>query len=159
MAGWGPYGFDQRIARFGAIRTVLWDNGTIFMGADTALGPHDQPHNMNVDSLKQFHCFGKLAIELRIRIYSLIEPDPVLISPCAPEGLYKRWSSENSLSPNVPVVLQICRESRYEFLATETPTRNHRTYKLVSTLLHQDLCASYDQPYQLFMQEPCAAYM
>ncbi|KAH7407218.1 hypothetical protein BKA64DRAFT_410312 [Cadophora sp. MPI-SDFR-AT-0126] len=78
---------------------------------------------VSANNLKTFTLFPKLSCELHLKIGGLCAPEPALVTPMPEKGrLNAEWS--------MPAVLQVCGESRYEFLAREEITRDHGMYRL-----------------------------
>ena len=76
----------------------------------------------------KFPSFKKFPIEIRLRIWSYLEPAPVIIKPLAPFVGRHRY-----IRP-VPVLLQICRETRTEYIARADGPKDHITYTLCNDL-------------------------
>ncbi len=81
------------------------------------------------DSSKaKFPLFKKFPIEIRMRIWGYLEPAPLIIKPLAPNIGRHRY-----VRP-VPVLLQICCETRTEYITQVHGPRSHITYTLCKNL-------------------------
>ncbi|CZT51636.1 uncharacterized protein RSE6_12807 [Rhynchosporium secalis] len=78
-------------------------------------------------SLAEFHLFPTLPSELRLKVWALIVSEPRIVDLSCRKGVVKsnkqstRFVEAFLSSTPVPPVLQVCRESRYEALATYKP--------------------------------------
>lgn len=77
------------------------------------------------DNDPKFEFFPKLPIEIRFKIWGYVEPEPCVIEP---KGT--RRDKYATYSRKVPALLQVCRETRAEYLAKPGVTKNHITFTL-----------------------------
>lgn len=81
------------------------------------------------DSSKvKFPFFKKFPIEIRLRIWGYLEPAPLIIKPLAPNIGRHRYVRA------VPILLQICRETRTEYITRVDGPKSHITYTLCNSL-------------------------
>jgi hypothetical protein len=95
----------------------------------SATGSSDAP------ILTEFKLFDKLPTDVRYIIWDLYwtsmdEPETLV---CCPSLLQSRLISARPPRP-VPLILQICRETRYEYLAQIGTVKSHPTYRLCGGL-------------------------
>jgi hypothetical protein len=76
----------------------------------------------------EFPYFKKFPIEVRLKIWGYLEPEPVIIKPLAP------FIGRHRYIRPVPVLLQICRETRTEYITRADGPKDHITYTLCNDL-------------------------
>ncbi|PVH79490.1 hypothetical protein DL98DRAFT_589359 [Cadophora sp. DSE1049] len=78
---------------------------------------------VSANNLKTFTLFPKLSSELRLKVWEYCGPEPSRITaiPTTIGRVNMKWT--------VPAVLQVCKESRHEFLARDGVTRGYGMYK------------------------------
>jgi len=81
------------------------------------------------DDHPKFEFFPKLPVEIRFKIWGYIEPKPCVIEPKGVgSDMYTTYSRK------VPALLQVCRETRAEYLAKPGVIKNHITFTLCHSM-------------------------
>jgi hypothetical protein len=75
----------------------------------------------------KFEKFPNLPIEIQRKIWTYLEPKPLII---APKSNYSADAFCLSYWRKVPILLQICKATREEYLAKEGVTKGHITFTL-----------------------------
>ncbi len=96
-------------------------------------------------AIESFHPFLRLSLELRLKIYCLSLPAPTTITSTATlsrdpsyiEG--KCFTQRQKFEKRVPAILQVCKESRAEFLAEDGTASSHSVYKLCQGVDTRDI--------------------
>ena len=100
-------------------------------GNSSALNALPQIDNSDTTTRPTFHLFPRLPIEIRLRIWKLAGPKPVIVKQAKALG-YKPLYTIMHPRPT-PAVLHVCQESRKEFLYREDEAanegKNHALYR------------------------------
>lgn len=83
-------------------------------------------------AVQKFHLFSQLPVEIRYKIWHLIIVDDSATLVC--ELRYPGLDQTRKYSRKVPVILQVCRETRQEFTYETGVTKWHAVYSLCSGL-------------------------